>query len=263
MNIYVELNKIVDFIEDNLEEKIEYSSLAKNIGVNEYTFLRIFSVIANISIPEYIRNRRLSKAGQDLYLENEKVIDVAIKYQYGNSVAFSRAFEKFHGIKPSEVKKNPERLKLFTKLHFDEIKEMNYNIEYKIISREELTLYGKFINTNNVKIKIDAPNLYQDCLKKYGEPDYGMISYEEETRDNVKYYWILYNKKNVGFKKVIIPKSKWIQIRINSQNAKEIQKASEIFYTEFLPSCRYNLKNLPELEYYHNNITDFLVAIED
>ena len=67
MNIYVELNKIIEYIEDHLEEKIEYKELAKKIGVNEYTFQRIFSLISNISVSEYIRNRRLSNAGQDIY----------------------------------------------------------------------------------------------------------------------------------------------------------------------------------------------------
>ena len=111
MNIYVELNKIIEYIEDHLEEKIEYKELAKKIGVNEYTFQRIFSLISNISVSEYIRNRRLSNAGQDIYLNNEKVVDIAIKYQYNNATAFSRAFEKFHGIKPSKVKKKSWKVK--------------------------------------------------------------------------------------------------------------------------------------------------------
>ncbi len=85
MNIYVELNKIIEYIENHLEEKIEYKELSKMIGVNEYTFQRIFSLISNVSITEYIRNRRLSNAGQELYLTNEKVIDIVIKYQYNNS----------------------------------------------------------------------------------------------------------------------------------------------------------------------------------
>ena len=52
-----------------------------------------------------------------------------------------------------------------------------------------------------------------------------------------------------------------LKFRINSQNAKDIQDISHKFYGEFLPSVKYNLKELPELEYYHDGITDFLVAI--
>lgn len=63
--------------------------------------------------------------------------------------------------------------------------------------------------------------------------------------------------------KKIIPKSKWIQIRINSQEAEDIQKSSDIFYKEFWPNAKFNFKDLPELEFYHDGITDFLIAIED
>ncbi len=38
MNIYKELNKVIEYIEENLEEKIDYKYLSKTIGVNEYTF---------------------------------------------------------------------------------------------------------------------------------------------------------------------------------------------------------------------------------
>lgn len=92
---------------------------------------------------------------------------------------------------------------------------------------------------------------------------YGMIEYNTKEREYVKSYWILYNKKMEGLEKKIIPKSKWILIRINSQQAEDIQEASHIFYYEFLPSCKYNLRDLPEIEYYHDKITDFLIPIED
>ena len=160
MNIYTELNKIIEYIENHLEEKIDYKKISKMIGVNEYTFQKIFSVICNISISEYIRNRRLSNAGQELYLNNEKIIDIAIKYQYENPTSFSRAFEKFHGIKPSQVRKNPEKLKMYTKLHFDEQYEHNRDVTYKIVEKEKITLYGKYKLTNNEKIGKDAPEFY-------------------------------------------------------------------------------------------------------
>ena len=263
MNIYRELNKIIEYIENHLEEKIECKELAKMIGVNEYTFQKIFSVLCDITLAEYIRNRRLSNAGQDIYLKDEKIIDVATRYQYDNATAFSRAFERFHGIKPSSVKKNPERLKLYGKLRFNEIQNTAENIEYKIVEMDELTLYGRYKHTDNEKIKKDAPDFYNENYRIYGEPQYGMVEYNEKERSKVKAYWILYSKQKDGLIKQIIPKSKWILIRINSQEAIDIQEASRIFYCEFLPSCKYNIKDLPEIEYYHDNVTDFLIPIEN
>lgn len=263
MNIYIELNNIVEYIENHLEEKIDYKEISKMIGVNEYTFQKIFSVICNISITEYIRNRRLSNAGQELYLKNEKVIDMAIRYQYENATSFSRAFEKFHGIKPSEVRKKPYKLKIYTKLHFDEIKERDRNIEYKIIEKEEIVLYGKYKKTNNEQIRKDAPIFFSKIKNKYGRPPFAMVEYKDKERIFVKSYWVLYDKKIDGLEQKIVPKSKWIIIRIKSQEAEEIQNVSKMFYEDFLPSCKYNFRDLPEIEYYHDDVTDFLIPIED
>jgi len=89
---------------------------------------------------------------------------------------------------------------------------------------------------------------------------YGIITYDEK-RDEVESYKCAYNKKIDELDKITIPKSKYLKFTINSENPKDIQEMSHKFYREFLPSCKYNLKPLPELEYYHDNITDFLVAI--
>lgn len=263
MNIYRELNKVIEYIENNLENKIDYNEISKIIGVNEFTFQRIFSIICNVSISEYIRNRRLSNAGQELYLNNNKIIDLAIKYQYNNATSFSRAFEKFHGIKPSQVRKNPEKLRMYTKLHFNENYDYNKNLEYRIIETEQKILYGKYKITTNTQIKNDAPELYKENEEKFGMPPYGMVEYKDKERLHVKAYWVLYNEKIDEMEQIIIPKSRWIVIRVNSQRAQDIQETSKIFYRDFLPSCKYNVRDLPEIEFYHDEITDFFIPIED
>lgn len=263
MNIYKALNEITNYIDDNLEEEIDYTVLAKKLGVNVYTMQRLFSMIAGISLSEYIRKRRLSCAGFDLYEGNLKVIDVAVKYQYDNATSFSRAFEKFHGIKPSLVNKNT-KLKNFPRIVFDEDVNIVSELDYEIVNLDEFDLYGVSITTNNDEIGNDAPLFFKKTEEKYidiyGEIKYGMITYNDKREESQKYY-CLYDKKIDGFEHIKIPKSKWLKFRIDSQKAKDIQYISHKFYGEFLPSVKYNLKQLPELEYYHDDVTDFLVAI--
>lgn len=263
MNIYAELNKVMQYVEKHLDEKIDPHDIAKMVGMSEYTFQRIFSIICNTSFSEYIRNRRLSNAGQELFMGNEKIIDIATKYQYNNATSFSRAFERFHGIKPSQVKKSPEKLKMYSIICFNENIEYNKNMDYKIVEKDEMTLYGIYKNTDNIKIKKDAPNLYRSNIDKYGLAPYAMIEYKDRERLFVKKYWILYLDQKDNMEKIVIPKSKWIQIRINSQEPEDIQRVSENFYDYFIPSTKYNFRELPELEYYHDDITDFLIPIED
>ena len=263
MNIYRGLNEITKYIDANLEEKINYEVLATFLGVNVYTMQRLFTMIAGISLSEYIRKRRLSNAGFDLYKGEFKIIDIALKYQYDNATSFSRAFEKFHGIKPSFVNKET-KLKNFPRIVFNEDIKITMELDYEIITLGEMDLYGISIKTNNEKIGIDAPLFFRETEKKYinqyGEIKYGMITYDIEREESQKYY-CLYDKVIDEFEHIKIPESKWLRFSINSHHAEDIQELSQKFYREFLPSCKYNLKELPELEYYHDDVTDFLVAI--
>lgn len=65
-----------------------------------YNFHRTFSFMAGMTANEYIRNRRLSLAGQDLLATGLKVIDAAYKYGYDSPESFSKAFTRFHGVSP-------------------------------------------------------------------------------------------------------------------------------------------------------------------
>ncbi len=260
MNIYKQLNQITNYIDEHLEDKIDDTFLAHFLGVNTYTMKRIFVMIAGISLSEYIRKRRLSNAGYDLYHQKQKIIDIAFKYQYENATSFSRAFEKFHGIKPSLVNKQT-KLKNYPKIIFNEDIIITTELDYEIIELKEIHLYGISIKTNNNQIKRDAPAFFEQTEKKYGKIEYGMITYDQSREETQKYY-CLYNRVIDRFEHITIPSSKWLKFKIGSQNPKEIQEISQKFYREFLPSCKYNLKELPELEHYHDDVTDFLVAID-
>lgn len=264
MNIYKALNEITNYIEDNLENKINYDTLAKFLGVNRYTMERLFSLIAGITLTEYIRLRRLSCAGADFTNNPDlKVMDVAIKYGYESATAFARAFEAFHGVKPSKTKDAP--LKNYPQITFEEKAYLFTEQEYEIISLPELTLYGIGKNTTNETIEKDAPKHFDDINQKYnkeyGDIIYGMTTYDD-IRENVLKYYVLYEKPVPGTEKITLEASKYLSFRIPSQEAYDIHTITEDFYASFLPSCKFNLKNAPELEYYHDDVTDFLVPID-
>lgn len=265
MNIYACLNEITLYIDEHLEERIDYEVLARMMAVNSYTMQKLFSIITGISLSEYIRKRRLTEAGFDILNKGEKIIDVAIKYNYDSATAFSRAFTSFHGIKPSQLK-NVSKLKSFPRMVFDENIKIVSELEYEIVNLDEIVLYGLKKETDNIRIKNDAPKFFHETEDKYmdiyGEADYGMVTYENELRESCNAYYVLYKKVIPEFEKVVIPQSKWLRFRINSYSSKEIHDLSQRFYKEFMMSCRYCLRDLPELEYYHDGITDFLIAIE-
>ena len=149
------LTELVEYIEKNLTQEIDYKVLAKILLVNEYTLHRIFYFVTNITLAEYIRKRRLSMAAIDLLENNSKVLDVAIKYQYDSGTSFARAFKKMMGFLPKDIHKNMNNITYFPILTFEDISEEQKEITFE--NREEKEVYelinNGFSNINEIHKK--------------------------------------------------------------------------------------------------------------
>lgn len=99
-----QMTDAINYIEENLTGDIDEKEIAKLSCCPPDTFNRIFSFIYGITLSEYIRNRRLTLAALELKNSSAKLLDIAIKYGYNSHEAFSRAFQKFHGVTPSAVR---------------------------------------------------------------------------------------------------------------------------------------------------------------
>ncbi|MBD9012845.1 MAG: AraC family transcriptional regulator, partial [Ruminococcus bromii] len=54
------LNGAMNYIEENLKNEIDYDKAAKIACCSTYHFQRMFSYMANMTLSEYIRRRRMS-----------------------------------------------------------------------------------------------------------------------------------------------------------------------------------------------------------
>ncbi len=135
-------NNALSYIEEHLEDEIDIEAAAKIAYCSAYHFRRMFSYLSGISLTEYIRRRKLTKAAEDLRESDTKVIDIAVKYGYSSPDAFSRAFQALHGILPSQAGESGVRLKAFPKMTFNltvrGVEEMNY----KIVEKEGFRIAG-------------------------------------------------------------------------------------------------------------------------
>lgn len=98
------IRSVIDYIEDHLTEEITIQTIAEHVFLSKYYIERLFSSITNYSIGEYIRNRRLHRAALDLINTDVKVKEIALKYRYENYEGFEKAFIRFHGKSPTEIR---------------------------------------------------------------------------------------------------------------------------------------------------------------
>lgn len=95
------MNLVLDYIEDNLDGEIDYNKIAFISASSKGMFQRIFAIITDMTLSEYIRKRKLTQAVFDVLDTDLKIIDIAVKYGYNSATAFCAAFKNFHGITPS------------------------------------------------------------------------------------------------------------------------------------------------------------------
>ncbi len=136
------MNKVVDYIEDNLTNAIEMESMAKLVGCSVYEFSRIFSFVAGMSVSEYIRRRRLSQAVFDIQNAKESIVDIALKYCYESQSAFTRAFKELHGHTPAAARKKGISLKTYPKITFKFIIKGVSEMDFRIESKESFKIIG-------------------------------------------------------------------------------------------------------------------------
>lgn len=96
----------IDYIEDNLKNRILLKDISKIVGYSMYHFHRIFQSCVKESVTEYIRRRRLTKAAYDILYTNARIIDIALEYQFETHESFTRAFTKMFHITPGLYRKN-------------------------------------------------------------------------------------------------------------------------------------------------------------
>ncbi|MDV6265636.1 AraC family transcriptional regulator [Rhodococcus globerulus] len=136
-----ELNRLVELVEDRLNDDLDVASLATELGTTEYHLRRMFSSLAGMPLSEYIRRRRMSVAAADV-LGNGNLLSIAVRYGYGSTEAFGRAFRSVHGVSPGDVKRDGGPLRTQPQLRFRLTVEGNITMDTRITDRPAFRLVG-------------------------------------------------------------------------------------------------------------------------
>lgn len=142
MNWIDGMQRAISYVEQHLTEEIDYEQIAGQSFSSSYHFQRVFSILCGYTLGEYIRMRRMTLAGAELAGGKAKVIDVALKYGYESPDSFAKAFQKFHGITPSQARADGSMLRSFSRLSVKISLEGGTTMNYRIEEKDEMILTG-------------------------------------------------------------------------------------------------------------------------
>ncbi|MFE0508584.1 GyrI-like domain-containing protein [Streptomyces sp. NPDC058964] len=137
------LNQALDHLEACLDREVDMAEVARIAAVSEYHFRRLFSTLAGMPLPVYVRRRRMTLAGAEVLAGELTLLDVAVRYGYGSGEAFARAFRSVHGIGPGEARRTGAVLTAQPRMSFRVVVEGSTTMRYRIVEKESFRIVGR------------------------------------------------------------------------------------------------------------------------
>ncbi|MGM9986436.1 MAG: effector binding domain-containing protein [Bacillaceae bacterium] len=262
------IQKAINYMEEHLLDDISMNEVAKQANASVFHFQRTFTILTEMSIGEYVRKRRLTLAAQELVNTDCKIIDLAYKYGYETPEAFSKAFRRQHGVKPSEARKNIGKLKSYNRLMIQVSLKGVEPMKYRIVEREAFQVVGikrefSLVDDGNIK----GIPVFWDEVNGNGTDDLlfqlnngeikGVLGVCVDKRvverEQKIDYWIAAEYKGdtpEGLVKLEIPAAKWGIFEVHGAMPDAMPKAWKQIYSEWFPSNNYEHGDGPELEVY-------------
>jgi AraC family transcriptional regulator len=248
MNWVKTINDAIEYMEGHLTDEITLADIAKNVNLSAFHFQRAFSLLTEMTPAEYMRKRRLSQAGADLAGGDEKVIDVAMKYCYDSPESFTKAFTRFHGVSPMQVKKGSP-IQFMNRFTVRMTIEGGSIMEYTIEKWEamDLLMHAKTFHAETSEDEI--PKFWDEYYAHEATrkiPGYLGFCAQQKTDSDEFRYGIGCKASDAegvpeGFEIIHIPEYTWAVFKCVGPTPKAIQAMWEQIYKEWLPVSDYEL----------------------
>ena len=259
------MNGALEYIEDNLSGEIHLEEAAKRACCSSFNFQRMFSFMADVSLADYIRRRRLSLAAMDLLTTEEKVIDIAVKYGYESPVSFARAFYAMHGLNPRDVRKPGGKVKAYPRISFEitikGAEAMNYCVkelgEFRLVGfKEKISMENgenfkripEFWNEVCRQGRYEKMLGYNDNKELYSM---GVCTNSDDGKD-FDYYIATGSDREIleDMAELVIPAGTYVIFECIGRMPEGQQKVWKRVFTEWFPSSGYEIMDGPQLEWY-------------
>jgi AraC family transcriptional regulator len=140
--VIASLNRLVDLVEDRLTGDLDVAGLAAVLGTTEYHLRRMFSSLAGMPLSDYVRRRRMTVAAAEVVHGGGDLLGIAVRYGYGSTEAFGRAFRAVHGVGPGEARRGGGPFRTQPRLRIRLTVEGAAPMDVRLVTRPDFRLAG-------------------------------------------------------------------------------------------------------------------------
>ncbi len=263
------IENAVCYIEDHLADALSISDLAKQSGYSEFYFQRLFSAVCEVSLGEYIRCRRMSIAAAELLNSDLRITELAYKYGYETPESFTKAFHRFHGASPSEIRQQKQPAKRFARII---VSHSTAPLAFHVSKRQlpGFTLIGtscRFPISESI-YRDDIPQFWKQCQKD--QTLQTLIDSSADTlfkgiaacclaADQSHLNYLIGTASNtcpIHSASIEIPACTWLCFKGSGRLPQVIQQAWHQIYTDYFPASNIEPLGNYDLEIYPDKQMD-------
>ena len=100
MNTATVIHDLLDWIDNNLESRLDIETVARRAGYSKWHLQRIFKEHTGYPLAEYIRMHKLQRSVERLANSDEPILNVAIALGFDSQQSFNRSFKRQYGQAP-------------------------------------------------------------------------------------------------------------------------------------------------------------------
>ncbi|MGT2784180.1 AraC family transcriptional regulator [Streptococcus merionis] len=273
MNMIQSFNRTIDYLETVLDDEIDEKKVAYLSGYSYSMFSRLFSILTEAPLSDYLRCRRLTESAIALRDTDEKIIDLAFRFGYESSDSFGVAFKNFHGFSPSQVRKG-KPFKVVSRVQLALSVKGGRSMNITIQTKESFTVAG--VNEQNIDSSL-CTKVWNKLYAKYSHEEFAVLGEGQcvgvchdilnlKTHDVLNSNTINYmagyiitdvdKAKNMGLDILEVDRTEYAVVELKGSVPDCIHQGWKYVMEVFFPEHGYRHSGRPDFEYYYEGHMD-------
>lgn len=144
MNTREIIESCINYIEDNLHDRISLDDLSQHTEMSKFHLHRMFKSLTGETLMDYIQSRKLTSSIYELVNTNMRMIDIALNYGFEYEQSYIRAFKKKFSNTPLKVRNEQLSLIIKEKINVNDFLSVANSITYRpfFVFKQKFHLVG-------------------------------------------------------------------------------------------------------------------------